>query len=340
MAYKYKPKTQTNKAVLIGIAITAFVIGLLLLLPGKDERPLEVRLQEYLMKKVPRNATVAVEGVDPAVLDKIERPIVWLANYTPSKEPIDLNVTIRGSHKLWVYLADGEDLELNLSKQDLNWYNGTDVLRIEVYNPDLKLVYNYSIEDDGIDVVEKQFDPKMLGKEQFHRVFVKNKGQGAYKILLISQAKGDDFYIHLKSTMQNKMVFQDKIYIYLYDNFWFNCLKYNCNLNFMTYHNSSLQNFNIICTKNNYTISLNQTNKIFNFTTKNDENNCKFSKIENHKSSEKQKTSLIFSSNKISFFIYQNSFFYPYSIVNKNSDYLVIFKENKIFQVKNIEKKY
>ena len=261
MAYKYehKPKRVISfNATHIAILVVIGILTVLLALPGKDERPVEVRLQEYLMTKVPRNATVAIEGLDDATLAKIERPIVWLANYTPSEEAIPLNVTIRGSHKMWVYLAEGEDLELNLSKQDLNWYNGTDVLRIEVYNPDLELIYTGEIEDDGDNSTSKK-----MGPVQGLSVVVDNDGEGAYKILLIPVTTGNDFYIKLISTKQRKLVIENQMFLIGNNSIWFSCSE-NCNISFFTSHFQSLRKLTITNGIESYEINIKEKGQWYN----------------------------------------------------------------------------
>jgi hypothetical protein len=91
-----------------------------------------------------------------------------------------------------------------------------------------------------------------LFPEQFHRVFVNNDGQGAYKILLIDDSLDSDFYLTLISTMQNKMVFEDKIFLISPSDIWFNCELENCTLGFLTWHFKSIQNISL----NNYYLNV------------------------------------------------------------------------------------
>ncbi len=74
------------------------------------------------------------------------RPIVNEKSY----EVHDLTITtgLRGKHEFYVYTPG--NFSLKVKKQDLNWYNGTDILNINLYNLDGGLIANSSISDDGI----------------------------------------------------------------------------------------------------------------------------------------------------------------------------------------------
>lgn len=59
-----------------------------------------------------------------------------------------INTTLRGAHKFYIY-ASG-DLNIEIKKQDLNWYKDADDLFITLYDSENYLIANITIPDDGI----------------------------------------------------------------------------------------------------------------------------------------------------------------------------------------------
>ncbi|SNQ62940.1 PGF-pre-PGF domain-containing protein [Candidatus Methanoperedens nitratireducens] len=54
---------------------------------------------------------------------------------------------LRGNHIFYIYTAG--DLSLSVTKQDLNWYNGSDAFEVKLYSSANKLIKNITIPDDG-----------------------------------------------------------------------------------------------------------------------------------------------------------------------------------------------
>ncbi|MEK6895088.1 MAG: hypothetical protein AABX48_01055 [Nanoarchaeota archaeon] len=82
--------------------------------------------------------------------DVVNRIPLDINDFTPSETTI--STTLRGGNKFYVYLDDS--LELSFKKQDLNWYNGTDELNVNLYDYDENIIKNFSIPDDGISSVD------------------------------------------------------------------------------------------------------------------------------------------------------------------------------------------
>ena len=59
-----------------------------------------------------------------------------------------IDATLRGAHTFYIY-AEG-NLKVSVKKQDINWYEGSDELEINLHDLDGKLISNMTIEDDGL----------------------------------------------------------------------------------------------------------------------------------------------------------------------------------------------
>ncbi len=103
-----------------------------------------------------------IRQIDQSKLDEFESLVIGtdqllelkenrIKRFSPKNHTI--NTGLRGGHKFYVYLKD--KLDINVKKQDINWYNGTDELNVLIYDSSEKLIGNFSIEDDGINGTEK-----------------------------------------------------------------------------------------------------------------------------------------------------------------------------------------
>ncbi|MBU0467124.1 MAG: hypothetical protein KKD94_04005, partial [Nanoarchaeota archaeon] len=72
-----------------------------------------------------------------------------IANYVEdySKEETVIDLSLRGGHVFYVYAEDYLDIEFK--KQDLNWYEGSDELRIVLYDLQGRVMEFTEIQDDG-----------------------------------------------------------------------------------------------------------------------------------------------------------------------------------------------
>ena len=94
-------------------------------------------------------------------------------DYEISESVID--VSLRGGHTFYLYVEG--NLNLEVDKQDINWYDGSDELVIEFYDINRSLISQGRIEDDGITGVDKSKAPVQKGKFVFE-----NLEEGVYRL--------------------------------------------------------------------------------------------------------------------------------------------------------------
>lgn len=84
-----------------------------------------------------------------------DKPFKALANKIDDykSEETVINRTLRGGHVFYIYIS--RDLEMEIKKQDLNWYANEDELVVSLYDSDNILIKELLIEDDGIIDVNK-----------------------------------------------------------------------------------------------------------------------------------------------------------------------------------------
>ena len=116
-----------------------------------------------------------------------------------------IKTSLRGRHTAYIYTSG--DLSLQVKKQDINWYEGSDDLEISIFDLENNLLANMTIEDDGMINVSS----KTTAKIQEKNLEIKNLKEEAYKIEF-----GDfDGLIREIKINTNKIVFQR---IFLADN--------------------------------------------------------------------------------------------------------------------------
>lgn len=85
-----------------------------------------------------------------AAFGTMSLPLPAPGNYEPSAEGRAYAVSLRGSHRLLVYLGD-EALDLSFTVQDMNRAEGADPVRLDVYRPGEKAsLVGAALADDGI----------------------------------------------------------------------------------------------------------------------------------------------------------------------------------------------
>ena len=179
---------------------------------------------------------------------------------------LSLNVSMRQGHTFYTYVDDGM-LELNISKQDLNWYSGSDELKIEVYSFRDDLAGNFTIPDDG-----NRYNSSILGPVQKEAFSLSNLEKGVYRIKLLYE--GDLFIrgIEINSgefvtegslflTGDNPAYFKDKnatkVEVYFKN-------PRNSTMRFKTWHFSGLQNISL--NNNSVKLNISKINKWYNIT--------------------------------------------------------------------------
>ncbi|MFA5856448.1 MAG: hypothetical protein WC867_03755, partial [Candidatus Pacearchaeota archaeon] len=113
-----------------------------------------------------------------------------------------INGTFRGDLKLAVFV-DG-NLNINFTKQDLNYYLGPDEYTVTVTDFNGKELYNKIIEDDGDKVASQK-----IGKEQVKNIIIDDLEKGVYYI----NFKSDKYNNGFDSTIKNINIDTNKILI-------------------------------------------------------------------------------------------------------------------------------
>jgi hypothetical protein len=126
-----------------------------------------------------------------------------------SQNNLIIEKNLRGSHDLFIRV-DKMPFILNIEKQDANVYRGQDILLIQVYQDDKKIVEK-EIPDDGVT------DASSLKMSlQSERIKIINLPTGIYKVVLLDKSEGSDVRITKIETNQQALVFAS--HIFLYDN--------------------------------------------------------------------------------------------------------------------------
>lgn len=184
-------------------------------------------------------------------------------------ENLSVRVALRGGHTFYTYVEDGA-LALRISKQDLNWYNGSDELKLEVYSAGDTLVGSGSIPDDGV-----QTKTNVLGPVQEASFSFSDLANGVYRLTMIA---GDDLLIRAIELDKSKLVVDGRRLFVAGNNpayfknetaapvaLYFRNSGKSSVMRFQTYHVPGLQNITI---KNEFEerVELNRTHEVFNLS--------------------------------------------------------------------------
>ncbi len=158
-----------------------------------------------------------------------------------SKEETQINNAIRGGHTFYVYTSG--ELELNVEKQDLNWYNGSDELTISLYDANGVKITNTTISDDGIKTVKQ--DKKIIDT-QAGELFAENLSEGVYKLVF----SDFDGIIRKVDINTNRIVVAGQVYLANSNIFFedlgsptalYTAFGRNASISFKTWHNQGFQ---------------------------------------------------------------------------------------------------
>ena len=154
-----------------------------------------------------------------------------------------INTSLRGGHIFYTYLD--EEINLSVKKQDLNWYNGSDELLVNIYDSLGNILGNFSLDDDGI--VDSRRGNSIIMGGNFYKSGVK---RGVYKIEFVDF----DGLIREIKINSNKIVAYNRIYLADSDIF-FKGLEKNTRIyteffrdseiSFKTWHKDYLQNVKV-----------------------------------------------------------------------------------------------
>lgn len=127
-----------------------------------------------------------------------------LEAYSPKKTPTIIDTPLRGNHTFYTYI-NNEPFDMTIEKSDLNWYQGEDVLTINVYKDDV-LLSQKTIDDDGITDASRTVGEKLYVKVGYENG---NPENGVYKIVI--RGNGDCVVTSIKSSF-SRIVFEGPIY--------------------------------------------------------------------------------------------------------------------------------
>ena len=134
-----------------------------------------------------------------------------ISNYNPdinnfNQETTNINIAFRDSLKLAIYAED--QINLDFTKQDLNWYLGQDEYTITIKNSKQEIVFNQTYLDDG-----EIRNTNIPGNEQIFNINIPDITPGIYTI----EFQKDKFNDASDSTIKNirintnKLIFLDRI---------------------------------------------------------------------------------------------------------------------------------
>lgn len=181
------------------------------------------------------------------------------------REYLKVDVSMRDSHTVYTNVKDS-GLNINISKQDLNWYKGGDELKIELYN-DNELIDKGTIPDDG-----DKDKSSIQGEIQKGIFSFSGLKPGVYRIELITES---DLLIREIELDSGKFVVGGKLFLtgntYFKDEDIKPVEVYfknpgNSTLKFITWHDLSLQNIIVKNEMIEKSLNITETNKWYNLS--------------------------------------------------------------------------
>jgi hypothetical protein len=135
---------------------------------------------------------------------KVDMPY-RLAGYQPSTAAREIEVSLRGRHRLLTYVQ-GEPLNFTFQVQDMNRQEGADPVIVSVYRFGEKEPFTRSILDDDGNTKDDQRSSKL----RTVAVSVTGPAPGVYQIEFTAS---NDVFIRRIMTSNRKLVFADRIYL-------------------------------------------------------------------------------------------------------------------------------
>lgn len=194
-----------------------------------NNRTTSANVSDFLLRP-PSDSTIAVQqpiniNTAPDVTDlKINR-----------SASLAINRSLRGGHTFYTFV-DNEPLEFIITKQDMNWYEGPDDLKITVYSNSLAEQCNITIPDDG-----DTTNSRAMGPMQTRTISIPELDTGVYKIVLEG---GGDLYIQNISTKQDKLVAEKRLFLISPAELYTES-RSGAQLGFLTYHDSAYQDIRL-----------------------------------------------------------------------------------------------
>jgi hypothetical protein len=178
---------------------------------GTNDANVSVEQATTTPKKTQPKKVKTAKAKKPAPAKVVVKELTFKAvkGYKPSKVPVSIAQTFRGSHKIYVYAAH-ETLQFSFDKVDLNRYYGADELTVRVAKvksptdvPE-KWPIQAFVEDDGITIAKGQH-----GQPQNVSFSMPVKSPGVY---LVDIATNEDVLIEHITSRQHLLAFDERVY--------------------------------------------------------------------------------------------------------------------------------
>ncbi|KAB2945326.1 MAG: hypothetical protein OIN84_07900 [Candidatus Methanoperedens sp.] len=191
-------------------------------------------INEWISENIPGGSTIGLYDYE------MDSEILMNRFVTDENAYTEINQTFRGSLSFLINLNDS--LNLTLSKQDMNWYDGSDEYLIELYDADGGLIFSDIIPDDGIiDNSSKRKPPQI---QTFFRGSIR---EGSYELRLVNiqgENKAADSTITSLGINTDKIITQGTILPLNPAKLFFD-LKQNTTLKFNVWQGKAVQNISI-----------------------------------------------------------------------------------------------
>ncbi len=135
--------------------------------------------------------------------DDIKQSPVVINNYQHVKATNTLHNSLRGKFVAYVYLKN-EPLRLDIKKSELNWLEGSDDIKLEIFSND-NIVFSKTFSDDGNSTANR-----IKGVETQINTDVNNLAEGVYKIVFDAP---NDVIANSISTNLSKIVFASPLFV-------------------------------------------------------------------------------------------------------------------------------
>nr|WP_321420504.1 hypothetical protein [uncultured Methanomethylovorans sp.] len=169
-----------------------------------------------------------------------------LSGYNNSIFNATLNTTLRGKHTFLTYVY-GNELSVDIEKQDLNWYNGSDNITIKIVSTTGETVKSAIIPDDG-DIT----DHRGLKETQRSHIQATGLNTGTYKIIIDAN---DDTLIRDLQVSSDKLIAENNVFAYTPTKLFFSTNNDQA-VDFITLHEDGLQTIEVSSGNSTYNITI------------------------------------------------------------------------------------
>jgi hypothetical protein len=168
--------------------------------PSLFQKNINYDSYEHFLDDPPKDAVIGIYNFDDNVFRFRKIP-----GYTPQEKETIIDTPLRGKVTFYVY-SENEPFKLWIKKQDLNYYDDPDIVKIKVYKEE-DVVYESTIDDDGISNHSGE-------SNKSQEAYIANPGPGlpepgVYKVII--ETNGDTVVTQIKTNM-NKIVFNSPLF--------------------------------------------------------------------------------------------------------------------------------